>query len=234
MPKYVNAGFVLGAAFAATLLAGWPTAADAGVTQIQFTSGAGIENTGVTFAGTLSYDDVADLLTVRLSNTSAMRSVITGFYFNVAGDGATAGYRTADDASTAGVVESSFGGAATLNPFGTFDAGAALQDLSQRQFRGIDEGETGVFAFDVAGARAGSLRAADFFHEQRSGGGLSGAFAVRYQSIGDAGNQSDKVVGALSGPLAAPMPPAVWAGLSTMTLAAMGHYQARRRRPGRA
>lgn len=210
---------------AVALSAAFARPAGAGVTALNFESGGSIEETGVTFTGTLSYDDVANLLTVSLNNTSTFQSVITGIRFNVAGD-AAADYRALDDAGTPGVIESAFGDGTALSPFGTFDAGASLQNLSQQQVRGIDEGETGRFTFDVSGADADRLRAIDFFTDELGGGGLSGAFAVRYQSVGADAEGSDKAVAVL----AAPLPPAAWAGLLTMGLAGLGHLRARGRR----
>lgn len=224
------------AAMAAGVFAGAAQSASAGVTSVNFKSGASIEETGVSFEGSLSYDDMTRLLTVDLANTSSFQSVITSFFFNVAGD-ATADYNAVDDAGTSGVVESAFANSYTLSPFGTFDAGVFLQNLSQQQVRGIDEGEAGRFTFDVTGADADSLAALDFFTDELGGGGLSGAFAVRFQSVGPNGTMSDKVLGLLLDdetpppPTAIPLPPAAWAGLLTMGVAGLGHLRARLRRP---
>ena len=218
----------------AAVMAGAHTAS-AGVTSINFESAASIEDTGVTFAGSMSYDDVAHLLTVNLQNTSSFQSVITGFYFNVAGD-ATADYNVAD-ASTVGVDEGSFANDYTLQPFGTWDAGVFLQNLSKQQVRGIDEGETGLFTFDLSGPDADALRAIDFITDANSGGGLSGALAVRFQSVGRNGALSDKVLGVVIGddnggppPTPVPLPPGAWAGLITMGVAGFTQLRSRMRR----
>ena len=208
-------------AAAAVALTGVAQPASAGVTQLSFQSGDSIENTGVTFDGTLSYDDAAKLLTVNLSNTSSFQSVITGFYFNVAGN-ATIDYNVTDDAGTAGVLESAFDNDNTLSPFGTFDGGVFLQDLSMQQVKGIDEGETGIFTFDIDGPDAGSLTAGSFFSETNDGGGLESPFFVRYQSVGDRAADSDKV-----GAVAVPLPPAAWAALLTMGVAGMTRLRKR-------
>jgi len=230
----INSAWVLGAAAAAALLgfASGARPAGAAVTSVEFTSGDSIENTGVTFDGTISYDSVSKLLSVDLANTSSFQSVITGFFFNIAGS-ATADYNAADDAATAGVDESAFANNLTLSPFGTWDAGVLLQNLSQQQVRGIDEGEAGRFTFDLTGAGAGDLAAIDFITDENSGGGLSGAFAVRYQSVGDNAEMSDKVLGVVitPPPTAIPLPPAAWAGLATMGMIGLGHLRGRLRRP---
>jgi hypothetical protein len=156
--------------------------------------------------------------------------------------------------TTVGVDEASFGTDTSLPPFGTWDAGVKLTNLSQQQVRGIDEGETGTFTFNLLGADAGTLNALSFFTNKNSGGGLTGAFAVRYQSVGANANQSDKVMGMGVNfvdvprdpgddtppggggggggdnnppPQAVPLPPAVWAALATM---GMGGLNALRRR----
>jgi hypothetical protein len=228
-------------ASAAAVLAGAHPAA-AGVTSINFQSGASLEDTGVTFAGSMSYDDVGRLLTVDLANTSSFQSVITGFCFNVAGD-ATADYNASDDAGTAGVDESAFANDFSLPPFGAFDAGVFLQNLSKQQVRGIDEGESGRFTFDLSGIGAASLTAGDFFSDVNTGGGLSGAFAVRFQSVGSKGQLSDKVMGVLVDdgdngggdnggppPTPVPLPPGAWAGLLTMGVAGVAQLRGRMRR----
>lgn len=200
--------------------------ASAGVTQVSFKTGDSLENTGVEFTGTLSYDDVSNQLSINLNNTSSIQSVVTGFYFNIAGN-ASATYNAVNDGSTAGVDEGAFGFDNSLSPFGTWDAGAFLQDLSVQQVKGIDEGETGKFTFNITGADANMLEALDFFTETNSGGGLEGAFAVRYQSVGDNAQFSDKVMGIIDDgpnpppPPAIPLPPAAWAALVTMGLAGL-------------
>ena len=207
------------------------SAAYAGVTSLGFASTDSLEDTGVTFSGTLTYDDVAQLVTVELSNTSSFQSVITGFYFNIDGN-ASASYNAADN-GTSGVLESAFAFSNSLAPFGTFDAGAVLTNLSQQQVRGIDEGETGIFTFSLSGDDAGSLSATSFLSQANSGGGISGPFAVRYQSVGDNAALSDKLVGvgdAGDPPVVVPLPPAAWAALATMGFGGLAKFR-RRFRP---
>lgn len=205
---------------AAALISGASTS-QAAVTTTNFQSTASLENTGVTFNGSVTYDDVAKLLTFNLKNTSSFQSVITGFYFNIAGD-AVASYNAVNNVTSVGVDEAAFADNNSLSPFGTFDAGVALTNLSQQQVRGIDEGETGIFTFDVSGLEAGSLSSIDFLTDKNSGGGISGALAVRYQSVGENAELSDKVFGGAVGggnpnnPPAVPLPPAAWMGLITL------------------
>ena len=226
----------MGAAAVLAAFAGAAGSAQAGVSTVNFQSGNSIEETGVTFTGSMAYDDSANLLTVNLSNTSAFQSVITGFFFNISGN-AAAGYSAVDNAGTSGVNEGSFGFATSLSPFGTWDAGAFLQNLSQQQVRGIDEGETGTFQFNISGADKDALEAMDFFTDTNSGGGLTGAFAVRYQSVGLDANASDKVMGLLiddetpGPPAEIPLPPAAWAALATMGITGLGSLRGRLRRP---
>jgi hypothetical protein len=221
------------AAFIATVgLVG--TVASASVTSVNFESSESIENTGVTCDGSVSYDDTANLLTLTLSNTSGFQSVITGFYFNISGD-ASATYDATNDPATSGVDESAFAFETALPPFGSFDAGAKLQNLSQQQVRGIDEGETGSFTFNISGADADLLKAINFLTDINSGGGLTGALAVRYQSVGPNAQLSDKVIGVSVGgeeppPHAIPLPPAVGAALVSMAIPALGSLRRRFRR----
>lgn len=208
------------------------SAAKAGISTVSFASTDNLENTGVTFDGSVKYDNVVGLLTVDLRNTSTFQSVITGFYFNIHGT-ATATYNQVDAIATPGVNEASFAANTSLQPFGTFDAGLALTNLSQQQVRGIDETETGVFLFNVSGADANSLNAIDFLTDTNSGGGLTGAFAVRFQSVGENAELSDKVFGAAireqNPPPAVPLPPAAWMGLVTMGMIGLRHLRQRMR-----
>ena len=227
----------IGAAAVLAAFAGAAGSAQAGVSTVNFTTGDSIEQTGVTFTGSLAYDDSANTLTVNLSNTSAFQSVITGFFFNNSGN-AAASYTAVDNAGTIGVSEGSFGSATSLSPFGTWDAGAFLQDFSQQQVHGIDEGETGSFTFNITGADKDVLGAMDFFTGTNSGGGLTGAFAVRYQSVGPNSALSDKVMGLLIDggeeapppPAEIPLPPAAWAALATMGVTGLGSLRSRMRR----
>jgi len=229
MSKFFKKSLVRLAA-AAGLFLGVAAPMQAGITTTSFESTDALENTGVTFDGTVKYDDVLKLLTIDLRNTSGFQSVITGFYFNIAGN-AIATYNVVD-APTVGVNEGSFAAATSLAPFGTFDSGVTLQNLSQQQVRGIDEGETGTFTFNLSGADAGTLTSIDFLTDTNSGGGLTGAFAVRYQSVGLNAELSDKVFGAAIGgggqPPVVPLPPAAWMGLVTMGM--IGLRQLRQRK----
>ena len=226
---------VMGAAAVLAAFAGAAGSAQAGVSTVDFQTGNDLENTGVTFTGSMAYDDSANQLTVNLSNTSAFQSVITGFFFNIHGNAAAA-YSAVDNAGTVGVNEGSFGSATTLQPFGTWDAGAFLQNLSQQQVRGIDEGETGTFKFNITGADKNILEAMDFFTDTNSGGGLTGAFAVRYQSVGPNAALSDKVMGLMiedetpPPPTEIPLPPAAWAALATMGITGLGSLRGRLRK----
>ena len=84
----------------------------------------------------------------------------------------------------------------------------------------------------LSGADASTLTSIDFLTDTNSGGGLTGAFAVRYQSVGLNAALSDKVFGAAIGgggqPPVVPLPPAVWMGLVTMGM--IGVRQLRQRK----
>lgn len=193
---------------------GMSSAAQAATTSVPIITGTCLEDTGVTFSGDVTYNSDTQVLQISLTNTSGFQSVITGFFFDITGD-STATFTDVNDPATTGVDESAFEEDTSLPPFGDFDAGVSLADLSMQQVKGIDEGETGVFTFNISGTGADTLEAADFgFNE--------GQFAVRYQSVGLDAEGSDKCTAVII-----PLPPAVWSALATAGFA--GVFGIRRR-----
>ena len=215
-------------ALAAGLLAGIASSAGA-ATQAVVTSTGSENATGVTFSATLNYDEAIQQLTVDLTNTSGFQSVITGFLFNINGD-ASATYSAVDDGGTAGVDESAFAEDTSFSgPFGTFEEGIFLQDLSVEQVKGIDEGETGSFVFNVSGTDASTLVALDFASEISDGAGDNDAvFLVRYQSVGENAEDSDRAFGEPGETPVIPLPAGVWGGLAT--LSGLGFFSRFRRK----
>jgi len=148
--------------------------------------GYGIENNGA-FSGSIGY--ASHTLTITLTNelASAVGGTITGFVFNIDGN-ATALLTSATYAAFADL-----GTSPSATPFGTFDGGAAMGGSwtgGGSPNAGIARGATGVFTFNVTGAGAGSLTAANFIT-----GGSGVNFAVRFRGFDNGG--SDKAGGYL-------------------------------------
>lgn len=167
--------------------------ARAGTTSVNFESSAdqSVKKLG-SFSGSASYDNVTGLLTINLTNTSGAKAgKLTGFAFNVTGDGVAhyldgdvAGTRADEDAfddarSKKGVVKA--------KPFGSFEAGSAVNgkwNVGGKAARlGVGAGETRTFTFAVDNGAA--LTAADFFAGNT---GIVAAFR---------GKKADKVGGLL-------------------------------------
>src|SRR5688572_1144108 len=91
------------AAAALALGLGAASAAHAGTTTASFQSDANTTKRKLgSFSGTATYDDVAGLLSITVTNTTASgngAAALTGVAFNVAGN-ATAAYLDGDDAAT--------------------------------------------------------------------------------------------------------------------------------------
>ncbi len=132
------------------------SAAFAGTSSAVFLSDTSVNHLG-SFTGTVTYDNVADNLTINLNNTSAGK--LTGFAFDVAGDSTAAfgrvkGDQWKDDRSHKGIVNA--------KPFGNYEAGAALHGKFGAGGKGLAPGADRNFVFTVSGSNAGSLTAADF------------------------------------------------------------------------
>jgi MYXO-CTERM domain-containing protein len=142
------------------------------------------------FAGTLTYTHVAGnqgTLDVSLTNTSPVGNggFITGFVYNIinGGAGRTASLSARPNANWQLVLNES------ANPFGTFDAGAALGgnwEGGGNPNNGIGVGDTGNFTFAITAPNAGSLTASSFV-----GASAPFQFIVRFRGFQN--GQSDKV-----------------------------------------
>jgi len=169
---------------------------------------------------------VDSLLTLTLSNTSptANGGYLTGFVFNGAG-GATASLNLGlSSANVSKFVD--LGPTEAANPFGHFEFGAALGGNwsgGGSPKKGIGDGETGTFVFNVGDTDTSSpLSVYDFVTD--GGVGASNehfgyGFLVRFRGFEDGG--SDKVPGLftkppMDPPVAVPLPAGAWMGLATM------------------
>lgn len=186
----------------------------------------------VGFEGSIAYNSAAKDVTITLTNTSAVTSVITGFVFNIAAD-VSVSYVNLDNVTTAAVDEGAWAletnntaGQDVSGPFGVWDAGAALLDLSQQQIKGVGQGETGVFRFLLSGTDAGALNADAFLNQLNTADGLSSFFLARFQSVGGSG--SDRMVDGN----VVPLPGAVWGGM--VLLGGLGITKGLRRRREKA
>lgn len=147
-------------AAAATLALGG-SFVSAGATSVDFKSDMSLKGLGA-FTGTASYDNSTDKLTITLDNTSATKSVITGFAFDIAGDDKAKFERPLhshwkDDRNHKGIVNA--------KPLGNYEAGAALGGKFSHGASklGIAMGAEKTFVFDVTGTDASTLTASDFF-----------------------------------------------------------------------
>ena len=161
--------------------------------EIDLAGSAGTEGLG-SFTGTLSYDAVAQVLGISLTNTSpeANGGWITGFVFN-APDAVS--LTDVDFATTyAGFQE--IASPANAAPFGSFDLGAGLGGAflgGGSPAGGIAAGDTGTFTFTFAGTGLDGLNASDWLSAFSSGVNPQ-TFVVRFRGFEDGG--SDKVPGA--------------------------------------
>ena len=179
---------------------GATSAAHAGTTTANFQSDPNTTRRKLgSFSGTAVYDDVAGLLTITVTNTTASGNgapALTGVAFNVAGS-ATAAYQDNDDAATPRADEDAFDDArprrgrrlVKAKPLGNFEAGAALNGKWGRASRrvanlGVSAGSSRTFVFDVDGATAG-MTVNDFL-----AGNVNIAAAFR-------GRKADKVGGVI-------------------------------------
>lgn len=149
-----------------------------------------------TFNGTLRYefDPFSDrgLLTIAMTNTSAPANggYITGFLFNIPGNDQLA---TASLESASYPFQQAFGNGLDAMPFGTYDAGAALDGNFQgggSPNDGIGVGETGEFLFAITANDANTFNAADFIN-----GSTGDDLVLRFRGFVNGG--SDKVIGTI-------------------------------------
>lgn len=183
--------------------------ASADIVEISGNSSSSIEHTGASFAGSLEYSyDHGEhgILTVTLTNTTSnsVGGYLTGFVFDVAS--ADHDFEAElDDASNDHFQDT---GHEAANPFGDFDAGAALRanwNGGGNPTLGLAAGQSGVFEFEIEADDASSLTASSFL-------GLDGNwFAVRFRGL-DNGN-SDKILG---NSVVVPLPTSVLAGLGML------------------
>jgi MYXO-CTERM domain-containing protein len=129
-------------------------------------------------------------LTITLTNTSpaANGGFLTGFVFNINSVDGGAHAMLTDDGAFNGFDDT---GVESAPPFGTYDAGAALNGNwsgGGSPAGGIGIMQTGVFTFDVMAADASTLTALSFIT-----GPLDYNFVVRFRGFKDGG--SDKVPG---------------------------------------
>lgn len=145
------------------------------------------------FNGTLRYefDPFANrgLLTIAMMNTSAPANggYITGFLFNVPGADQLA---TATLQSASFPFQQTFGNGLNAQPFGIYDAGAALGGMFQgggSPNNGIGVGQTGEFVFAIEAIDANAFNAADFIV-----GSTGQDLAVRFRGFENGG--SDKII----------------------------------------
>jgi hypothetical protein len=134
--------------------------ASAGTTSVNFQSDSNLRGLG-TFDGTASYDSSAAKLTLTLDNTSATKSVITGFAFDITGSDTAKLEQVSHDKWK----DDAHKGVIKAKPFGSYEAGAALNGKFGfgASKKGIAGGSEKTFVFDVHGADAANLTVADFF-----------------------------------------------------------------------
>lgn len=186
--------------------------ASADFASISGDASTSIGNTGVAFDAMLDYTfngGSSGTLTIDISNSTVEGSVggyLTGFVFNILSSDAFA------SASLVSGTNPSFldTGIENAEPFGMFDAGAALganwQGGGNPSF-GLGVGQMGSFAFAITASDADLLSAMSFV-------GSGEDFAVRFRGLNDGG--SDKLL--------APAP-----GTSAIALLGLGMMTRRRR-----
>jgi hypothetical protein len=186
----------------------WGSLAQAATLQLVSDSAASTSGIGA-FTGSMSYDGV-DTLTIALTNTTPVGGgYITGFVFNTpASASAVLAPNPTDNFED--LATSPHNNSLAGSPFGTFDAGAAIDgDFlgGGSPSAGIAVGDTGTFVFHVTNGSGASVD--DFFFND----GTDYPFVVRLRGI-DIGAGSDKVPAN-----SIPLPPALWSGMSMFALA---------------
>ncbi len=176
-----------------------------GIAQAAFSSTGFVSNGASStsmlgaFAGSMSYTSstaTAGTLTINITNTTPASTggFITGLVFNIPGQGGSA---TLTSASKSSFLNT---GSESGQPFGTFEAGAAIGASflgGGSPTSGIAVGQTGTFVFAVTSSIAGSILAADFINPS----GNKPNFVVRFRGMECDG--SDKVPGQVPAPAAA-------------------------------
>jgi hypothetical protein len=219
------------AAIAIALFGSW---ASAGTVNLVSNTSGSTSSLGA-FTGTATYDDVS-VLTITLKNTTPSGGgYITGFLFNIDGD-ATATLSPNPTGNFSDLVTS---GNLSGNPFGDFDAGAALGGNflgGGSPNSGIAVGAERTFTFNLTGDDASSLRIGHFFTELSDGSDDHDAgLLVRFRGI-QLGEGSDKVPGFPTRPPGGetpiPLPAAAWSAMSVFGLMGgkkfVGRIRARR------
>ncbi len=176
---------------AAGIILSGASLASADIINIQENPAASQNGLGL-YTGTIEYNAALfgnqGTLTISLTNTSdpGNGGFLTGFLFNI---------NSADAAATAMLDSAThpFDGVTDEmgNPFGTFDAGAALNGNflgNGNPSAGIGVGDTGVFEFIVTASDAGSLSANSFIS-----GPAQHNFIARFRGFND--EDSDTVPG---------------------------------------
>lgn len=144
------------------------------------------------FSGTLDYTPGATgVLVVTLNNTSGGEGKLTGLLFNITGNA------TLTDVTASPSANWNWGVNENGAPFGTFDGGSWLGNGWEgggNPNLGIHSGNAGSWTFEISGADASTLSAADFAGE--AGGAVN--FVVRFSGFDNGG--SDKVPGYVPSP----------------------------------
>lgn len=209
----------------ARLLAAAAALACAGSAQALVTTVHGTGNTaystghtGATFAGSLSYDDVANLLTIELTNTSplAVGGFLTAFAFN------------AHEQATVSFASSTLAGFdhflvdPDTAPFTGFEYGVSVATSYNgggNPADGLAIGASASWTFDVAG---GSFNALDFLNAGQDY--WETHFVTRFRGLANGG--SDKVPGTTAQVPAIPEPQTYALMLAGLSMLA---FMARRR-----
>lgn len=203
-------------------------------------SGSG--STGVSFSGTVDYNQSTSILTIVLTNTSSGNvtdSSLTAYAFNIEGNDYL---EKADSPFQSGwsslTSSSNIGDEEDASPYGSFDAAAGVGSKflngSGSDSDALQNGETGTWAWLIehknSGDGAGANLDSDSFVSEESNGGQDATFLVRFKGIeiNGSGDGSDKVVGAPGAPTPIPLPAAAWMGLALM--GGLGIARLRRRR----
>lgn len=193
---YMGARFVAAAAGLAILAVG---SASASIINIQGSIANSAEQTGANFTGTIDYTATgasAGVVTIVLNNVTpaAVGGYLTGFVFNIDSTDVNA------SATLTSTTNPNFlnTGPESANPFGSFDAGAALGanwEGGGNPALGIPVGGSGTFTFNVAANDAMSLTSSSFIN-----GPNQFNFVVRFRGL--TGGGSDKVPVPAPGPIA--------------------------------
>lgn len=165
--------------------------------------------TGASLEGTIDYSHTSGsngVLTFSLTNNSgaSVGGFLTGIVFNIGSADANA------SASLSSASDNDFKdtGAEAANPFGMFDAGAALKanwSGGGKPSKGLGVGASMTLVFDIVASDASSLTAMSFL-------GDGSDIALRFRGLNN--DASDKLQGTLNDPslTVVPLPAPVLAG----------------------